>query len=500
MRAHSAQQGQRFDHCEETMISGTARYHWITTQRGEHRFLEPVFTGLGCARLHVWIDAEVTNADFRRTDCHGLITAIGEVDGRRVAVAWSDFRVEGAAFGHRNSRRFTAFINQIRTEPGSVPLIYFVNSTGVSLMAGRAAFSDGFGIWPALLEYSEQHLLLTCAVGKCLGLAPLLFGLGHYRVAVADGTQLNLTGPEVIRMFFGNGTDYERSAGAERCHETNDLIHEIVPTVATAWSRFRNLLRRTADSGAVPVDSESPTGELLARCFDGAPAELVPGWCPRLRLFLGTRGRRPFGVFVNPLERSDNMITVRTLEKYAAGLDLMSALRVPIVSFLDSPGVDPRFDQSDAGNIRKMLCVGEKIIRYPWGSLGVVTRRCFGGASTLAFPKVFGGARMLALQGATIGTMNEKIIARLLGGSPRLLERWKRSAVRQGPGMEDLIAEGSLDAVTDLAGLPREIDHFLAAVVPTLGKSRRAPVSAPRVDEAQVLPFPPRDDVMEQTR
>ena len=181
------------------MNSGTALYHWITIQRGDHRFLEPVFAGLGCGRLRVWIDAEVTAQGFRRTDCDGLITAIAEVDGSRVAVAWSDFRVEGAAFGHRNSRRFTAFLNHLRAEPGSIPLIYFVNSSGINLMAGRAVFSDGFGIWPALLGFSEQHLLLTCALGKCLGLAPLLFGLGHYRVAVAEGTQLNLAGPEVWR-------------------------------------------------------------------------------------------------------------------------------------------------------------------------------------------------------------------------------------------------------------------------------------------------------------
>jgi len=97
--------------------------------------------------------------------------------------------------------------------------------------------------------------------------------------------------------------------------------------------------------------------------------------------------------------------------------------------------------------------------------------------------------------------MHDKIIAQVLAGSPRLRERWERCAVRQGPGFEDLVAEGTLDAVTDLAGLPREIDDFLAHVAPALGRRRRDRASTPRGGGARVLPFPtPREDAMEQAR
>ena len=46
--------------------------------------------------------------------------------------------------------------------------------------------------------------------------------------------------------------------------------------------------------------------------------------------------------------------------------------------------------------------------------MGVVTGRCFGGASTLAFPRVFGSVRNVALRACRIGTMHEPIIARVL--------------------------------------------------------------------------------------
>lgn len=438
-------------------------YHLIPVERGGHTFLRPLFDAFETSTLRVWADRSVGPSEFHRVGCDGLVTALGEWDGRDVAVAWSDFRVNGAAYGRANSQRFVAFLLYLKRLLPAVPLVYVVNSAGVSVMEDRVAFSSAFGIWPALLDYAGDRLVLTCASRRCLGLAPLLFGLGHYRVAIAGDTQVNLTGPDVIRMFFGKGFDFDAHAAAERCVERHDLIHEVVPGVPDAFRLFRDLVR----GGRGPVSNRTvpelgpETGPLLDGILDDPPRELVPGWCPRVRLFLGTRNGRPLGVFINPLERSNNLITVRTLDKYAAGLDLFRALGVPIVSLLDSPGLDPRFDQSDAGNIRRILSVGERIIRYPHGSMGVVVGRCFGGATTLGFPRVFGGRRALVLEGARVGIMDDRILAELLGASPRLLAHWQAQVARRGSDFQDLREEGTVDAVIEPGELPGEIDRFL---------------------------------------
>lgn len=456
-------------------------YRFLTVTAGRQRFLKRVFDAFGFDTLDVWIDADVPEAGFDRMCCDGLVPALGRLGDRSVAVVWSDFRVGAASFGRANSQRLTAFLCHLRHLVGEpIPLVYVVNSAGVSLMEGRSAFSDAFDLWPELLRFSEDHLVLTCAAGKCLGLAPLLFGLGHYRVAVAGTTQVNLTGPEVIKLFFGQGVDFAHSAAAERCVERHDLVHELVPSVEAALVRCRELLTRAPDADRDVVPDLGPrTGALLNGFLDGAPLELVPGWCPRVRLFHGRRHGQPLGIFVNPLERSNNMITVRTLEKYAAGLDLFRALRVPIVSLLDSPGMDPRFDQADANNIRKILWVGEKIIHYPHGMLGVAAGRCFGGATTLAFPKVFGGTRAIALRGSTIGLMHERIVRQVLSGSPRLLAQWEAAAAARCADFEDLLADGTLDAVVEPQDLPAEVDRFLAHAAALLPAARGGRVSRP---------------------
>jgi acetyl-CoA carboxylase carboxyltransferase component len=443
-------------------------YHLIAIAEGAQPFLRKLFDAFGFRTLRVWVDVGVTSESFDRLGCEGLVTAVGECDGRTIAIVWSDFRVKAASYGRANSRRFTAFLRYLREQPDPIPLIYVVNSAGLSLMEGRSAFSDAFALWPALLGYAEERLLLTCAVGKCLGLAPLLYGLGAYRIAVARGTHINLTGPEVIRLFFGAGVDFESRAAAERCLDCHDLVHEIVSSLDDALHLCRALIARVPGQ---PIELGARTGALLQRILDGPPREVVPGWCPRVRLFIGTHRGHPLGILINPLERSNNMITVRTLEKYAAGLDLFRALRLPIVSILDAPGIDPRCDQSDANNIRRILWAGEKIMRYPHGAMSIVAGRCFGGATALAMPKVLGGTRLIALRGAQFGVMHERIVEQVLRGCPRLLAEWRQASLAQDSGLSDLLAEGSIDAVVEPDDLPGELDRFLGCRTPARRRS-----------------------------
>lgn len=439
-------------------VTAPADYHLIDIEEGEHPFLRKLFDAFGFRTLRVWVDAGVTVRSFDRQGCDGLVTALGECDGRTIAIAWSDFRVKASSYGRSNSKRFSAFVRNLRESDEPIPLVYVVNSAGLSLMEGRSAFSQAFALWPELLRFAEERLLLTCAVGKCLGLAPLLFGLGHYRVAVAHSTHINLAGPEVIRLFFGAGVDFAARAAAERCLECHDLVHEIVPSLDDALRLIRGLIARVPGP---PPTLGVRTGPLLAQMLDGSPREVIPGCCPRVRLFVGTHRGVPLGVLINPLERSNNMITVRTLEKYAAGIDLFRALGLPIVSVLDSPGIDPRCDQSDANNIRRILWVGEKVIRYPHGAMSIIAGRCFGGATALSIPKVFGGSRTIALRGAQFGVMHGRIVEQVLSGSPRLLAEWRSTAAAQDEGLGDLLAEGALDAVVEPGDLSGELDRFL---------------------------------------
>lgn len=446
---------------------GTPRpeWHWIPVSPGDERFIALPVAALGITRIRAWVEGSIGAGHFSRSGCRGLITALVECHGQELALVWSDFRTDGAAFGHATSSRLVAFLRALRRETSPrTPLVYVANSSGVSLMEGRTAFSDAFAIWPELLALSAERLVITCATGTCLGLAPLLFGLGHYRLAVAGSTRINLTGPEVLRLFFGPDAEFETRAAAERLWCQTDLVHEVSPSLEAALRTAGEVALNRRPTVASDLGSRSAA--ILGAAFDPHPRELFAGWCPELRVFVASRDGRKVGCFLNPPERSNNMITVRALDLYAAALDLFKAMRIPIVSLLDSPGIDPRFAQSDANNIRRILAVGERIIRYPHGKLGVIVGRCFGGAATLGFPKVFNGGTVLALRDSRMGTMDRAIVRRVLAGSPRLLARWEAAASRETDDYADLRADGALDRVIGLDDLAGEVRDFLCSVQP----------------------------------
>ncbi|MEX1256141.1 MAG: hypothetical protein WEG36_00835 [Gemmatimonadota bacterium] len=53
-------------------------YRWLTIEAGQHPFLKPVFDAFGFRTLRIWIEAAVSEAQFDRVRCDGLVTALGE--------------------------------------------------------------------------------------------------------------------------------------------------------------------------------------------------------------------------------------------------------------------------------------------------------------------------------------------------------------------------------------------------------------------------------------
>jgi hypothetical protein len=71
--------------------------------------------------------------------------------------------------------------------------------------------------------------------------------------------------------------------------------------------------------------------------------------------------------------------------------------------------------------------------------------------------------------------MHDRIVGQLLAGSPRLLAQWQAVAARQGEELEDLLADGTLDAVVGEDQLADEVDRFIAALrKPTLHQLHRS--------------------------
>jgi acetyl-CoA carboxylase carboxyltransferase component len=412
-----------------------------------------------------------------RVSMDGLCTFMGTVQDQKVGVIMTDFRSAGGSFASKNSQRMISFIRYLEAE--KLPLVLILDSLGVRFMDGRAVFDDAFGVMPELFRFKQNNLFLCVAAGKALGIASLFFAQAHYRIAVQEAAQFNLTGPEVHKKFFGKTDDcFSKFASAEHQFEVNYLVHEMHNEVSPALRKCRNLIQLlsseikiSSSSSFVLQDQEQGCPSLNGSYTDALRnlvaqlgddrIELFEQRSAVVRVYIARFESQLVGVFLNPPGHPNNMLTVNAVEKYQSAIELFKALKLPVVSILDCPGGDPRRRESDADALMKMVRLTHEMIAYPYPKMGIINGRCFGGSGIFSFPKIFGGVTLLAVENSQMGVMHKSIIDEVLNGSPRLLARWKELEKKETTELTDLIEKGTIQKIITADSIGFEIMKFL---------------------------------------
>lgn len=449
--------------------------HWSAVSLKEHSFLAPLLPLFDSEVIEVF---SLHEESFDRISAQGLVAALGTLEGQRIAILYQDFRLNGGSFTIENSKKANAFIEFVGEQ--KIPLVMAFNSIGVGIMEGRKVFMDSFATMPSLFDLRAKNIpIFSIAMGRCLGLSAILFQMGHYRIAVREKSSFNLTGPEVIRLFFGGDTNFDKEASGEVQFSQNDLVQELADDTESAFLKVKALLSLhfgNPKSGvyAFPTTklegehfssqnlhtAEDRIKEILMLVGESA-FEVFEQMSPVVKTYLVKRGGKTLGVFLNPPGHPNNLIGLPALERYNAALSLFKSLGLPIISFLDTPGIDPRFEQQSNDIIRAIVSVGKRIIQYPHGHMGFSLGRCFGGATTLAFPKNFRSKHCWAVQGCQFGVMSESILEEVLQNSPRLLETRRKVRATEKEDFSDMIESGVIDGLIERAEISAKVHEFL---------------------------------------
>ncbi len=414
-----------------------------------------------------------------RMSMDGLYTFTGKVNDSAVGIIYTDFRVNGGSFGSENSQRAIHFIREMQQR--NIPLVFLMNSLGARFIDGRTVFDGAFGIIPELLAFKKQNLLITASIGKTLGVSALYFSQGHYRIALREDSLLNLTGPEVHKKFFGNTNEiFEQFSSANHLQQKTTLIHELCDSTTEILIACKNILSLQQNTQTSSMNSTADMSfeleqgglalcnrydekltDLLTRLADST-YEIFTQGSRVVRTFVGTLNNgQKVGILLNNPGHPNNMLTVTSIDRCLAAMDLFKALKLPVISVLDCPGGDPRKKESDADAIMKMIQLAHVMIEYPFKKMGIIYGRCYGGSSMFAFPKIFGGEKNIAIKGSDLGVMHRSIILELLADSKRLLQNFLKRAEQETADLADLIACGTIDQVVDKEDVREEVLKFL---------------------------------------
>jgi acetyl-CoA carboxylase carboxyltransferase component len=217
-------------------------------------------------RIHTLIDVGSTFLEFGLWAAYGMyeewggapsagvVTGIGQVEGRRVMVIANDATVKAGAFFPMTIKKVLraqriAFENRL-------PIVYLVDSSGVFLPMQDEVFpdDDDFGrIFRNNAVISAAGIPQFAAImGNCVAGGAYLPVLCD-TVLMTDGSGLYLAGPALVKAAIGQDITSEELGGAHMHAAISGTIDYQEPDDSSCLARLRQLI------GLLPPDPSPPS-------------------------------------------------------------------------------------------------------------------------------------------------------------------------------------------------------------------------------------------------
>ncbi|AKK11394.1 acyl-CoA carboxylase subunit beta [Corynebacterium uterequi] len=358
-----------------------------------------------------------------------VVTGLGRVDGRQVAVYAQDFSIMGGTLGEVEGEKIIALIDHALTL--RVPVIGIQDSGGARIQQGVRALRQYGRLFRKTCQASGVIPQISLVFGPCAGGAVYLPALTDFVIMTRENSHMFVTGPDVVRATTGEEVSFDALGGgevhssisgvahylAEDEHDALDYTHALLsylpshsqaPAPRFGYDPATDARPLIDLEQVVPVSSRVPYDmcELIAALVDHGEFVQVHEHFARSAVagFAAIEGRS-VGVVANQPNVGAGTLDVDASEKLARFVQFCDAFGLPVVSLVDVPGYLPGTDQEHTGIIRR----GAKLIwAYANATVPLVTvivRKAYGGAYIVMGSKGLGGDLTYAWPGAEIAVL-----------------------------------------------------------------------------------------------
>ncbi|MBC9227491.1 methylmalonyl-CoA carboxyltransferase [Aeromicrobium sp. 636] len=333
-----------------------------------------------------------------------VVIGRGRIDDRPVVVGGDDFTVRGGASD--------AFIikKQVHAEQMAhelrLPLVRMVDGTGGggsirSLIEMGRTYVPALPGWDVIVGNLSTVPVVALALGPCAGFGAARVTASHYAVMVRGMSQVFTAGPPVVAAIGQNVTKEE--LGGADVHGTNGTIDDVVDSEEEAFARARRFLSYLPSSvhevsaRVEPTDDPERAEDWLVDAVPRNPRQVY-----KVREILEAVvdtgsfmeiGRGHGKAAVTGFARLDGWpVAILANDPYVYGgswgaaaarkverfVDLAHTFHLPVVNFVDNPGVligtGPEQEGAIRAGVRTISAIYQADV--PWCS--VVLRKVFG--------------------------------------------------------------------------------------------------------------------------
>src|SRR4051812_38205702 len=292
----------------------------------------------------------------------GVVTGIGDIDGRRVAICAYDFTVMAGSMGDIGEQK-TARLRELVLRQ-RIPLVWLLDPAGARIPSTRGSTFAGMG--PLLREQvtlSGVVPQVAAMLGHCAAGTAYIPALADFVPMVKGTSSMALGGRHLVRAATGEDVTEEEMGGSEVHTRVSGVADLEVGSDEECLAVVRQYLSYFPSHNQEPPP-ERPTSDPVDRRVeslyklvptaprraydmvkviheivdDGEFFPMKPAWAKNIVTGLARIGGRPVGIVASQPMVLGGALDVNAADKAARFVWLCDAFDLPLVFLHDVPG------------------------------------------------------------------------------------------------------------------------------------------------------------------
>lgn len=378
-----------------------------------------------------WVeDGLLADAAGEGLPADGVLTGVGTIEGRPVAVIAHDFTVKAGSWGELTCEKQVRILE--RADRDLLPVFYLVDSAGGRLTDQLGFFAGRRGaarIFHLQVRLSGRVPQICCLLGPSAAGGAYMPAFTDWVGMVEGNASMYLASPRIAEKVTGEVTTLEEMGGAHMHATVSGCGDEVFAEDWQAIAAARLLLSYLPDNwqqqpavqpAAEPEFSSWPEGlipddpnagydvlSVILRLVDaGSFFEIKSGWAKELVTGFARLDGRTVGIVANQPSVRAGAIFVDSADKAARFISLCDAFNVPLVFLQDVPGFMVGVAVERQGIIRHGAKMVAAMSSAEVPKFTVVLRKAYAAGFYAMCSPGFEPRATLALPTASIGTMS----------------------------------------------------------------------------------------------
>lgn len=415
---------------ERALAGGPERHHEKAREQGKLAVRE---------RVELLIDdgsfseeALLANWNEDGLGADGVVTGVGTIEGRPVALMANDPTVKAGSWGPKTVEKILRI--QERAAGLRIPMVYLVDSAGARITQQVQMFPGRRG---AGRIFFNEVRMSGVVPQVCVLFGPSAAG-GAYIPAFCDivimrdgNASMYLGSPRMAQMVIGEDVTLEEMGGARMHTGISGCAHQLVKSDEDGIAFARRYLSYfpsnweqdppvapsiapaafTGDGGpfdAIPTDENKPFDMLSlidAIVDDGSLLQVHSRWAKELVVGYARLDGRAIGIVANQPKHKGGVLFSDSADKAARFICACNAFNIPLLFLADVPGFMIGTQVERQGIIRHGAKMISAVSEATVPKISVIVRKAYGaGLYAMAGP-AFDPDCCIALPSASIAVM-----------------------------------------------------------------------------------------------